>query len=60
MAEYLHQNYPAPLVNVILGAADILPRKIEYPNRPSTDNAFFMWQILRSLPSYILRTLTRR
>ncbi|KAJ5965649.1 hypothetical protein N7481_012363 [Penicillium waksmanii] len=55
MAEYLRQNYPAPLVNVILGAADIVPRKIEYPTGPATDNAFFLWQILRSVPRYVLR-----
>lgn len=58
MAEYLRQNYPAPLVNVILGAADIVPRKIEYPTGPATDNAFFLWQIMRSVPRYVLRMCT--
>lgn len=59
MAEYLGQNYPAPLVNVILGAADIVPRAVEYPTRPTTDTAFFMWQIFRSVPTYFARMLTR-
>ncbi|KAJ5111141.1 hypothetical protein N7532_001676 [Penicillium argentinense] len=57
MAEYLRQNYPIPLVNVILGAADIVPRVIKYPTRPVTDTAFFMWQIFRSVPVYVLRML---
>lgn len=60
MAEYLRQNYPAPLVNVILGAADIEPRKIEYPTRATADTAFFMWQIVRSIPGYIISMCTRQ
>ena len=60
MAEYLRENYPAAVVNTVLGAADVTPRALEYDTSATRDSAFFMWQIVRAIPSSILRMLTAR
>ncbi|OOQ81828.1 ThiJ/PfpI family protein [Penicillium brasilianum] len=58
VAEYLRENYPAPLVNTVLGAADVAPRPLQYQTTATCDSAFFVWQIIRAIPSSILRMLT--
>ena len=58
VAEYLRENYPAPLVNTVLGAADIAHRSLQYQTTATRDSAFFMWQIIRAIPSSIMRMLT--
>ncbi|KAJ5459817.1 uncharacterized protein N7458_001369 [Penicillium daleae] len=57
VAEYLRENYPAPLVNTVLGAADLAPRSLHYQTTATRDSAFFGWQIIRAIPSSILRML---
>jgi hypothetical protein len=58
VAEYLRENYPAPLVNTVLGAADVAQRPLQYQTTATRDSAFFMWQIIMAIPSSIMRMLT--
>ncbi|GLI76838.1 hypothetical protein PoHVEF18_005116 [Penicillium ochrochloron] len=58
VAEYLRENYAAPLVNTVLGAADVAQRPLRYQTTATRDSAFFMWQIIRAIPSSIMRMLT--
>ncbi|KAJ5153282.1 uncharacterized protein N7482_009760 [Penicillium canariense] len=57
VAEYLRENYPVPLVNTVLAAADVVSRPLQYQTTAIRDSAFFMWQIIRSIPSSIIRML---
>ncbi|KAJ5772621.1 hypothetical protein N7520_003150 [Penicillium odoratum] len=55
MIEYLRQNYPAPLVNTVLTAAEIVPRELEYTNGPMVDFLWMFWQVVCALPYSAVR-----
>lgn len=45
VAEYLRENYPAPLVNSVLAIADGPQRPLQYESSPTHDNVLFSsWQ----------------
>lgn len=55
VAAYLRAHYPAPLVNTVLAAADLVPRAMEYQTAALSDTAYILLQILRAIPSSILQ-----
>ncbi|KAJ5953616.1 hypothetical protein N7454_000512 [Penicillium verhagenii] len=57
MIDYLRQNYPAPVVNVVLTAAEISPRDMAYPNGPMADFLYMFFQVVRALPYSALRLI---
>ncbi|KAJ6003400.1 hypothetical protein N7451_005947 [Penicillium sp. IBT 35674x] len=57
MVEYLRENYPAPLVNTILTAAEISPRNLQYPNGPMGDFLWMFWQVVCALPYSAIRLM---
>jgi hypothetical protein len=57
VAHYLRENYPPALVNTILAMADVPERSVKYDTGPTRDNMFFLWQVLRVLPSAAFRMI---
>ncbi|KAJ5280643.1 hypothetical protein N7478_006015 [Penicillium angulare] len=57
VVEYLRENYPAPLVNTILTAAEISPRPLKYAKGPTGDFMWMVWQVLCALPYSAIRFL---
>lgn len=41
------------LVNTVLAMADVPERSLDYETGPVRNNMFFVWQILRTLPSAV-------
>jgi transcriptional regulator GlxA family with amidase domain len=57
IAMYLRTIVAEPLVKTILGMADVPERSLKYDSAPTTDNLFFLWQVLRALPSMLFRSI---
>lgn len=57
VAQYLRETYPPALVNVVLAMADVPERSVKYDTGPARDNIFFLWQVLRVLPSAVFRMI---
>lgn len=55
VAAYLRANYPTPLVNTVLAAADLAPRETEYQTVAISDTAYILLQIIRAIPKSILQ-----
>ncbi|KAJ5885156.1 hypothetical protein N7495_009666 [Penicillium taxi] len=60
IAEYLRVNYPAPLVNTILAAADVPLRPAEYETKATTDTLYMVWQVMRALPYTVVNMVVNR
>ncbi|KAH1485174.1 hypothetical protein KXV81_004393 [Aspergillus fumigatus] len=57
IAMYLRTIVAEPLVKTILGMSDVPQRSLKYDSAPTTDNLFFLWQVLRALPSMLFRSI---
>lgn len=55
VAQYLRDNYPAPLVNTILHVAEIDARPMQYQSQSSRDVLYIVLQAILSFPHLLLQ-----
>ncbi|EAW09266.1 DJ-1/PfpI family protein [Aspergillus clavatus NRRL 1] len=57
VAQYLRTIVAEPLVKTILAMADVPERSLSYESAVTTDNFFFLWQVLKALPTMLFRSI---
>jgi hypothetical protein len=49
VAAYLREKFPGPVSEAVLAIADVGEKGIYYTSSKTTENAWWLWQILKAL-----------